>query len=114
MLLCHRHPRREWYPDVWDLPGGHLDGDESPGVALSRELTEELGVVIDPPAGPCYESFHDGTVELTIWLLDHDGPIENLAPDEHDEVRWFTAEELPTLRMADGTYLEMLLRALDE
>ena len=23
ILLCHRRPDRAWYPDVWDLPGGH-------------------------------------------------------------------------------------------
>ena len=25
VLLCHRSPRRRWYPDVWDLPGGHVE-----------------------------------------------------------------------------------------
>ena len=25
VLLCHRSPAREWYPDVWDLPGGHVE-----------------------------------------------------------------------------------------
>ena len=112
VLLCHRRPEREWFPDVWDLPGGHLAADEPQGLALARELTEELGVLIDAPTGPPFVRLRDGGVELAIWLLDYDGPIENLAPDEHDEVRWFTAEELPTLRFADPVYLPMLLRAL--
>jgi ADP-ribose pyrophosphatase YjhB (NUDIX family) len=24
VLLCHRSAERKWYPNVWDLPGGHV------------------------------------------------------------------------------------------
>jgi 8-oxo-dGTP pyrophosphatase MutT (NUDIX family) len=34
---------------VWDLPGGHVLPGEESAEALVRELTEELGVVIDRP-----------------------------------------------------------------
>ena len=44
ILLCHRSPGRRWYPDVWDLPGGHVEVGESSADALKRELLEELGV----------------------------------------------------------------------
>lgn len=30
-LLAHRHPGRRWYPDVWDLVGGHIEPSETPG-----------------------------------------------------------------------------------
>lgn len=40
VLLCHRCAARRWYPDVWDLPGGHVEGGESPGTALAREVYE--------------------------------------------------------------------------
>ena len=41
VLLGHRHPERSWYPDVWDLPGGHVEDGEAPAAALRRELSED-------------------------------------------------------------------------
>ena len=32
-----------FYPGVWDLFGGHIEGKESPEDALRREAMEELG-----------------------------------------------------------------------
>ncbi|WP_428833210.1 NUDIX hydrolase [Micromonospora coerulea] len=38
VLLCHRSAGRRWYPDVWDLPGGHVEEGEDPKESLVREL----------------------------------------------------------------------------
>lgn len=46
VLLVHRHPSRENYPDCWDLPGGHVEPGESSEAAVRRELLEELGVTV--------------------------------------------------------------------
>ena len=46
VLLCHRFAGRQWFPDVWDLPGGHVECGEPPINALARELEEELGIRI--------------------------------------------------------------------
>nr|WP_240942567.1 NUDIX hydrolase [Planosporangium thailandense] len=34
------------YKDYWELPGGAVDGDESPYEAVTRELKEELGLTL--------------------------------------------------------------------
>ncbi len=34
-------------PNVWDLPGGHVDTGERRMDALVRELGEELGIELD-------------------------------------------------------------------
>jgi 8-oxo-dGTP diphosphatase len=36
------------YKDHWELPGGAVDGDESPYDAAVRELKEELDLVVSP------------------------------------------------------------------
>ena len=49
VLLVHRHPSRRWYPDCWDLVGGHVDLGESPHQAVRRECREELDVDVHDP-----------------------------------------------------------------
>ena len=44
ILLERRPPDARVTPDVWDLPGGHLEPGEGAEAALARELREELGV----------------------------------------------------------------------
>jgi 8-oxo-dGTP diphosphatase len=102
VLLVHRSPDRDAYPGVWDLPGGHVEPGESELEALARELHEELGVrVTTGSASPlCRLAAGRGeeSVRLGAWLVsDWRGTPANLAPEEHDEIRWFGAEELPPL-----------------
>jgi 8-oxo-dGTP diphosphatase len=51
-LMVHRSPNRQWYPDAWDLPGGHVIDGEVPRAALARELQEELGITVDVVGEP--------------------------------------------------------------
>lgn len=52
LLLAHRNPRRRWYPDCWDLVGGHLEPGECPVDTVRRECLEEIGVHVTDLAGP--------------------------------------------------------------
>ena len=115
VLLCQRCPGRRWYPDVWDLPGGHVELGETPTEALERELHEELGVLVySLPPGPLMR-LRTVDVEMGIWLVrSWKGTPANLAPEEHDTIAWFTAEELTALELAHPAYLDLfrgMLRA---
>ena len=48
ILLAKRSANRTFYPNVWDLPGGHIEVGESPKTALVREFEEELGTLRRP------------------------------------------------------------------
>ena len=50
---------------------------------------------------------------MDIWpVTDWHGKPANLAPEEHDAIAWFTAEELTTLKLAHDSYLAVLRTAL--
>ena len=44
ILLGKRNAQCAYYPDVWDVLGGHLEPGEAVEQALVRELREETGV----------------------------------------------------------------------
>ena len=106
VLLCHRSPQRRGYPDVWDLPGGHVEPGELPGAALARELREELGIDVAVPAGPPMQQIHGDGFEMQIWLIERwTGTPVNVALDEHDAIAWFQGDELGELRLAHDSFL---------
>jgi 8-oxo-dGTP diphosphatase len=113
VLLCHRSPRRRWYPDVWDLPGGHAEPGENPRAALVRELQEELGIAIAEPSGPPMKEVCGDAFDMQIWLVDvWAGTPVNAAPDEHDAIGWFEETELADLRLAHDSYLATFTEVL--
>ena len=113
VLLCHRSAQRRWYPDVWDLPGGHVEPEELPAAALARELREELGICIAAPTGPPMWEIYGDTFDMQIWLIEAwRGSPANVAPDEHDAIAWFEKKELEDLRLAHDSYLAMFAKAL--
>ncbi len=103
VLLCHRSPDRDWYPNVWDLPGGHIEEGETPRDALIRELQEELGIGV---ASESVQFLQDcvlsGSVLVSVWIVtEWHGAATNQSPTEHDAVRWFHACALPLNGLAD-------------
>lgn len=68
-LMVHRSPQRQWYPDSWDLPGGHVLDGEFPRQALARELDEELGITADV-AGDPFAHVQGADFRMDIWVID--------------------------------------------
>jgi 8-oxo-dGTP diphosphatase len=115
VLLCHRHPDREWYPNVWDVPGGHINPGESPINALVREMREELGIEIDATrAVSVLRDSPTPDLDIEIWAVaSWEGDIANTEPAEHDEIRWFVAAELDNIDLADADVAIACRRAIE-
>lgn len=61
LLLQERDEHPVIDPELWGFVGGHVDPGEEPDDAAYRELEEETGISLEPPALPrwgVFEVFH--------------------------------------------------------
>ena len=112
ILLGKRSPTRQFYPDVWDIFGGHRKHNESLEQTLSRELKEEINVT--PTKFTHIAVLHgplpgiDREYELHVYLVSGwMGSPKNLAPSEHSQLAWFDVDEACTLHLAHSGYPEL-------
>jgi 8-oxo-dGTP pyrophosphatase MutT (NUDIX family) len=111
-LLVHRGPSRQAYPDRWGLAGGHVEPGELPHQAVGRECLEELGVHIEAPR-LIPMTVADRTIETHAFLVTRwEAEPFNAAPEEHDDLRWFSPGELATLTLAHPECLPDILNAI--
>ena len=112
ILLGKRASDREFYPNVWDIIGGHCLPGEEPDRALLRELQEEINVTptVFSKLGVLYEphpSIH-GEREYHVYVITEwtgQGPVVQGA--EHSEIRWFPVNEALQLDLAHPQYAEL-------
>jgi 8-oxo-dGTP diphosphatase len=116
VLLGRRAANREFYPDVWDVLGGHLEPGETSEQALARELREEIGMT--PTAWTSLGEFREslpggnGSIVLHLYAVTSwNGAPRNLSPGEHSEVSWFAVEDACHLTLPHPSYPEILRRA---
>lgn len=103
ILLGRRAPDRAFYPDVWDVPGGHCEPGEPPERTLVRELREELGVT--PTAWRWLADLRAPAVLLHLYVVTAwDGAPRNRQPAEHSEIGWFTVADACRLPLAHPDY----------
>ncbi|MHA3836980.1 NUDIX domain-containing protein [Terrabacter sp. AAH1] len=100
VLLAYRSQNKRAYPAVWELPGGVVEAGESELNALRRELREELGVDIATDSASHLCRLTAGPAEepalLSAWLVSGwEGSPANVAPEEHDDIRWFDIDDMP-------------------
>jgi mutator protein MutT len=117
ILLGHRSPNRSFYPDVWDVFGGHVEMNEKTEDALIRELKEEVGV--QPTEWSYLETVTvitgEDVVECHYYVVtDWHGVPTNRQPEEHVVIEWFSLESAVSLELADSSYPSLFARAIDE
>lgn len=112
ILLGKRRADLEFYPDVWDIFGGHVENNETVEQTLLRELTEELGVtpININPIGVVHqhEPSRNEDYEYHLYVVTKwSGTPENIADEEHSEVHWVGIADALHLKLADPKYREI-------
>jgi 8-oxo-dGTP diphosphatase len=114
ILLGQRSATRAFYPNVWDVFGGHVEPGEQHEQTLVRELEEELDIT--PTQWKILETINKPANQLTVHLYlvtAWAGTPVNRQPEEHSEIGWFSLAQAMQLPLADPTYPTIFARYLD-
>jgi len=121
ILLGQRAPTRTFYPNVWDVFGGHIEPGEHQHQTLVRELQEELGItptkwtfvetlVVSIPERrgvPPYQ------LDLHLYLVTAwSGTPVNRQLHEHTSIQWFSLAQAVQLDLAHPTYPHLFAKYL--
>lgn len=103
VLACKR-PQGKHLEGLWEFPGGKIEKDESPILALRREIREELGVelILSNPLTPVVWDYPQRRIRLHPYLCEIASGVP--APIEHEELRWCRPEAFRSLVWADADY----------
>ena len=94
------------FPNMWDLPGGHVEGNETPQACILREMKEELELDIKECRLFSVTEFPD-RIEHTFWKK-ADFDIDGITLHEGQCLKWFTESEVNNTELALG-FNEILL-----
>ena len=100
--LLHRYKGGR---DQWELPGGKIEQNETAKQAATRELEEELGVVvsIEREIGSTDFVFDENTFHYTWFLGEVSGQIPSVKePEAFDTFGYFSFEELEHLKLSEN------------
>ncbi|WP_404370346.1 (deoxy)nucleoside triphosphate pyrophosphohydrolase [Sphingomonas sp. MMS24-J45] len=115
-VLVQQRPRDKQMGGLWEFPGGKVEAGETPEAALVREVTEELGVSIEPealrPLTFASEPLADRHLLLLLYLCrEWSGEPQAL---DATALAWHAPSELRDLAMppADLPFIDVLQAAL--
>ncbi|MDE0800103.1 MAG: (deoxy)nucleoside triphosphate pyrophosphohydrolase [Rhodospirillaceae bacterium] len=103
-ILLTKRPEGKAMAGLWEFPGGKLEEGETPEHALVRELREELGISVNPPAlqpltfaSHTYDSFH---LLMPIYTCkEWSGKI---SPQENQAMAWVMPDQLSDYPMPEA------------
>lgn len=105
-LILRRSKENDVLPLKWDIPGGKVEDGESLTDALKREISEESGVRINS-SNVFYlienveSSINKHFIKL-VFIVDSDKSDKiTLNPEEHDEYKWITLNEINKYDLVD-------------
>lgn len=107
------------YKDMWALPGGFIDMNETLEEAIARELFEETGL-----ENMKLEQLHTfstvnrdprhRTISTVFWGIIQSSEISLNAGDDASEAAWFAIDKLPDLAFDHSEVIQIALRKINQ
>ncbi len=88
------------YPNMWDVPGGHVEEDETPKQCIVREMKEEMELDLNNFHFFSAIDFPD-RIEHVFWKKENLN-IHEINLTEGQCLKWFTHDEVKNTELALG------------
>lgn len=111
-LVLYRSNTHPLFPGHIDFPGGEVEPEETPEVAVAREIQEETGLSVDPnKLNKLFAKQYRQTTHVLFEAKLTEPDAKVALSWEHKSYRWITPEELKSLPKfpgADPYYMEVV------
>jgi 8-oxo-dGTP pyrophosphatase MutT (NUDIX family) len=104
VFLPKRAATKKFLPNVFELPGGHIDFGEDLLSGLKREILEEMGkeaAIGDPFAAFTYANQIKGSHSIeVVYFAEFVGGVDDirLHPEDHSGYDWFSEADVVARR----------------
>ncbi len=99
-VLLIRRFNTGWMDGMYTLPAGHIDGNETSEMAMSREAREEINLTILPKDLSVVHVMHRKSTDreyfdIFIEAKKYSGELKNNEKNKCDNMEWFDIDSLP-------------------
>lgn len=104
ILIVRRAANKAFHPSMFELPGGHLELNETPENGLRREIMEELGCNVRVEQLVDAFTYHDEEafkIELSYLCVLEPNEAVQLRPEDHSESMWISSSEISKFEKED-------------